>query len=549
MHLKRVGESRFVEQALRLAMALGGGVLVGLMAIGNPLIPSDSAATDANPTASWLSYFGSFLDLKMLALLLLLGVTGAAYLTRAAKSGPVQLNLRAVGTGLMCAVAIGMFWEDWPLRIFVVLLVCVSVLCRDTASEEHWGRFWLVFALAGTLCLAGPILAPYLGDEIRAELPASMQINGVMPYIVAFAVAYCIKRLDYGLREFETLFLIMIGGVLLLFVEASLTFFLGRGSVLPGMPSSMHPGGMFESALVRDHHSVARLGLSGVFLSLYFFVRRSGIWYLGFALLSALLVGATLDRAPFVAMVLGLSGFLMFCVLPREVARVGLPLAHAATLAVVVGMFLGSALLISRMTDTRAAQTSANDLTMTFQNRAFHLARAADALVYNPIIGTGPHLDQFYTGSGRVPPTLLLATAQALGVPPEWAISRVSRNDLLWYEESRGYGVHSLWMGILLNWGVLLGGWAILYVLFQGVRAFVRLRRASPVIDTRPAWLALLFAFSLSISMMTTSGFMHYWFFVVVFYFVATNVLAVTDEGMGSDPHGDAAVLLPGSAS
>ena len=81
-----------------------------------------------------------------------------------------------------------------------------------------------------------------------------------------------------------------------------------------------------------------------------------------------------------------------------------------------------------------------------------------------------------------------------------------------------------------MHWGLVVGGAALLYLAFQALRAVRRLILAESGVDKEMAWLVLLFAMSLCLSALTTSGFRHHWFFAIMFYFVSANMRRVGAE-------------------
>jgi hypothetical protein len=182
--------------------------------------------------------------------------------------------------------------------------------------------------------------------------------------------------------------------------------------------------------------------------------------------------------------------------------------------------------IVQGMAETR----SVNILSTAFEARLAHWARVADVLEYSPILGTGPGVDSYYLGSGSIPPKNLFAAAEWLGVTDRWVLNRVARNQLYSYQEDRGFSAHNAWLGLMMHWGLALGGFGVLYLVYQAFRAARTLALVHPSLDTRQAWLALALSVGLAVSVLTTSKFNAYWFFAITFYFTALNLKQIQEN-------------------
>ena len=114
-----------------------------------------------------------------------------------------------------------------------------------------------------------------------------------------------------------------------------------------------------------------------------------------------------------------------------------------------------------------------------------------------------------------------------LGIGFESAFLEITREGVLVTEGLNSYTLHNLWFQFIIEWGIV-GFALVVYLWYGGWKLF---RQATEVARrTRerkmmiPVWILFGFAGSLSFSMLFTSKFYVYWYFVLVFLFLRTTV-------------------------
>jgi len=543
--MKRLSEAGIIQYALLVALVLSVGMITGLMtlsfaAASSGFDPSEARGAGAADIEIWLAVVGTLLNPRTLLLVLVAAAIGAFYIASAARRGHLRIAPFAIASGFLYAAAAAMILPLIPIRGMVLLAVGAALFYRPE-SGERWSGFWTLLVVCVLFTALGTVVAPLLGDDVRPQIPWRLQLfgHGVTSYLIAFATVFCLKRLRWGLKEYESFYMVILVGSVFISFEALITFYLKQPDVFAAFGPSMHKTNMFRSAFIQDHHKVARLAMTGLFMSLYFFRQRAQNRYLCSAILAALLLGATLNRAPFVATVIGVTAYLVIGVQWADATWTGVAMRRLVATSAAVVILVGGGVLLGGMEETRDTASSLNAL----ENRMLHGARAVEVLRYTPLLGTGPGNDTYYLGSGHIPPVLLLTLARWFQVSEFYALQKVARSELYGSQgDVRGRGAHSLVLEILMHWGVVVGGAALLYLLFQALRAVRRLILAESGVDKEMAWLVLLFAMSLCLSVFTTSGFRHYWFFAITFYFVSANMRRVGAERL----EGGEKALSPG---
>lgn len=522
--MSHLTETGTFHRVLTVSLVVAVGALTGMLVMN--VGPEFSRSLDLESAELWRSVARRSLERKTVALTLLVAGLAALYVVRAARSNAITINPFMVTNGFLFIAASSLFLPLISVRVMVLGAFCSAALHRPT-STERWSGFIVLLGICLGLVVTGPILAPLTGDQVRSRIPVGVQLLGTVPYLMAFGTVFCIKRLRWGLRHFESLFMVIIVGSVILSLEALMTFYMGRPSAIPGLGQSLLSNGMFQSALVQDHHTVSRMGLTATFMSLYFFTRRSQTRYLCFALAGVSVVVATMNRAPIMATGLGLGIYLLIGLSWHGIRRSEDSIRRMGAVLLAVVILGGGVQVVQGMSEAR----SVNDMSTAFAARLVHWARVADVVAYTPILGTGPGIDNYYLGSGSVPPVYLFTAAERLGVTEAWALSRVARSQLYFYQEGRGFSAHNVWANLVMQWGLLLGGLGVLYLVYQAFRAACTLALAPASVDTRAAWLALALSVSLGVSVLSTSKFNQFWFFAITFYFTAANLRQVRAKG------------------
>lgn len=445
--------------------------------------------------------------------------------------GAIQINLVRFQNVCLLLIGSSVVFPVVPVQIVTIFLLALFVMSLVFAPQGRVvGKgFLTVLGLFIALNVVGILISVFQLDDVRHRIPMLRQLVGVLPYITAFLVYYGVLRNKWELVDFEKIIKIIVIGTVFLSVEALGTWYIGRSSLpIPILGTSLSGGGLFESFLIRNHHAVSRISLVSIFGSLYFFSRYGLKRNLIFASVSGLVLIATLDRAPIIIGVIGVGLYMALGrsrnVAPKSGSGVQRILTRGviSILALLVAGYAAN-FALQRVTLVRDASL----LGEVFQSRLVHHARALDVFAYTPVIGTGPHLDQFYQGSSFVPPTFLNSAVAAFRMSPDWALRRITDEGL--QRDGASYSAHSLWLEFIMHWGIF-GVAAVLYLLYMMVKVLLKLLRSRRQ-ASQAAWSIFLLAGGLSASMITTSRFRYWWLFVFLYLFVSRCLEEIDREG------------------
>ena len=519
---------RVIERALEASVFLSLGLVVGLVfpnLVAVALSLSDSGLPPYRALAILL--MGN-VNIWTIGGGTLVGVLLMLYLWTVDRSLTLRFNPSALVNGLVFICGASLVLPPIPVRLVaLLLLVTVVLFVRTQPMPGRLRGFWvlvLTFFILNALGIATAMLGI---NGVRAFIPIQKQVAGMMPFVTAFIIYYAIRRSEWQVREFEILFrIIMIGG-LFLAMEALATFYIGR----PALPFlgelSVNTAGMFISGFFTNEgsvHHVSRIGMTTLFISLYFYYRSSQPKYVLSAGLGLLLVLATLNRMVILSSVIGLVILIAFARRNRVLPRATVMMRRVGAAIVLVAGIAAYVLLFQQVTEIRNAHT----LERSVRNRIIHLARAADVIAYTPLLGTGPGLDRVYLGSSLVTTVVFDPVTEFMEEDRTYALSRVVRDGLTLEQGEPGYSTHNLWIQFVMQWGIA-GLVLIVYLLGQAWKVFAQLRGTTGV-DTRPAWALFSFAISLSFSMLTTVKFDFYWYFALVFAFVSRGVSELVEK-------------------
>ena len=412
---------------------------------------------------------------------------------------------------LLYILAFGIVFPPVPAQLVILMIITILALSPKPQYRVVGRNFKLALSFFILLVLAG-ILSSVIGlSEIRSNIPMGRQLWGPLPYISAFVVYYTVRRNNWGLKEIDTFLKIIVIGCSFVTLEALLTWYIGRDTLLPGigLGVSVMPGGLFKSALIGSHHHAARIGLITFFSGLYFRHRYDRPLFFIATVIGFLLMVATLNRAPLLASIGGLSMFMILTRSHSGMSRRGIMLRGLLATA---GLIFGAYFLLTvfqQVTDVRGASS----MSRVYESRLIHHARALDVLIETPLMGTGPMQDPYYQGSSLVEPRFFNAATSFLGVDPNWALLRIAPEDL--HATGIGFTAHSLWLEVAMHWGIW-GIAGLIYLCFMALSAIKELRKNRSK-EASVAWILLIMSISISVSMLTTSKFRVLWLFVMLF--------------------------------
>lgn len=520
---------RSAARFLRVAGIAGLGAFAGLEVTRLTSLMPALSDPDLAREEVLLTLVRAHLDPMTVGGVLLLAGLGLAYMQVTGSRLEAVIEVRQLLNLLVYGYAVALIVPMIPVQGLVALILLVLVVAGDLRGLN--GRLVAV-VLTGAVVVGAGLAAGALGwDPVRAQVPISVQITGLLPPASALCAYIVIRRNAWGPAEFGTFFtIVIVGGVLLAF-ESLATFYVGQPS-LPGLDPALNRAGMFISGFLKSHHLVGRIGMSTVFAGLYMYYRFSARWGAIAAVLGYILVFATLNRQIILTTTLGLA--LLWAVARGGRART--PSAGARRLRAL--MVVGLAVVVIAGLLVVASEVRDEGFEVTSWNRLILWARAVDVARFTMPIGTGPGLTQYYTGSDLVPAETLQAFATALDLELADTLQRITRSGTFFAFGEKGYTVHSLWVEFVLEWGVA-GILAIAWLLLGGLRILRRLRAAAATADRErlaSAWAALLLAAMLSVSVITTVKFDLYWYFVVTYAFAR---MAAHDIGIGGrEPSG-----------
>ena len=513
-------------RALEALLATGLGILCGQMSL---VIVSKPPSTGPI-TLVWLVRGVTTPSAALIGLFLL--VCFAAYLRVGAERIAVRGDPRFLSNVLVYLAGASLLVPFLPVRVICVMALLVALLVPRTPSNRIPVGFWVVAGVGFSIWVLGGLTASVRGDLVRASIPWSVQAAGIWPYALILILTFCIIRNGWGVKEFETFFTLILLCGMLLAVDALGTFYVGRDTLLPGMAPSVRGGAAreFVGALSSNGHHVARMAMTGVFMSIYLFFRTGRRVWLALGCLSFLAEVATLGRAPILTTIAAVG--ILVSILGLRGARPGPAAMLSGSLVIVTTAATMALVILALVVISGIRATDAPGAAL--RARLLHAARTTDVLSYSPLFGTGPRLETYYTGTWEVPPRVFTWAVAELQVPWDWAVGKITEDP----DEgvAAGFSSHNAWLDFVQHWGLVGGPIALAYLIYLGTAMAVKLRRLrGPRAST--AWVAFLMAVSLSVSVLTTSKFGSYWFLIFTYLFAG----AVVHEAAAGEDAGDRA--------
>jgi len=266
-----------------------------------------------------------------------------------------------------------------------------------------------------------------------------------------------------------------------------------------------------------------------LFVSLYFYTRYSKAIYITSALFGSLLLFSTLNRATIGAAILGL---MLICLLiiwgtaGRVRAEHMLNVTLYPSVIAVGGFFLIIVIMFS-------SAIRFDGLIGSIYPRFLFLVRGLDVWVYTFWLGTGPFLHPYFLGSSFVPMTVSQMIFPYFGISTESALMRLTREGVLVPEGMNSYTLHNQWLQFIVDWGIagqaiVIWLWMWLWRIFR--RACVVQRTTMKGRKMTHLWCLFAFAISLSLSVLFTSKFYLYWYFVLLFLWLDSAVKEISFE-------------------
>jgi len=278
----------FIERGLRIGIIASIGSFVGA---GVSIMLAASFTTEhfENPRTMVVELLGSVLGSKTVWLLILSIILAIVYQVLYRPLDHVRINFRNITNGLVYLYALTPFLYIFRPGFLAIAVVCVGLMASLTGGwerpRESMGRFKGVVLILSALFLIG-IGRAWTGiDELRSRIPIGLQINLMLAYVHAMVVYYVVRRNQWGSKQFETFFKLIILLGMIVSLESLITFYIGVGqdlTVFGRVP--LVEGKLFNSMWIGTYDITARIALSMVFVSLYFYTRYSKPIYITSAL-------------------------------------------------------------------------------------------------------------------------------------------------------------------------------------------------------------------------------------------------------------------------
>ncbi len=518
----------FIERGLRIGII---GSIASFVGASVTIMLAASFTTEhfENPRTMVLELLGSVLGSTTVWLVILSIILAIVYQGLYRPLDHVRINFRNITNGLVYLFALTPFLYVFRPGFLAIAVVCVGLLAGLTGAwepRESMGRFKGVVLVFAVLFLIGIGRAWTGVDDVRARIPLSEQFNWILAYVHAVVVYFVVRRNGWRTKEFETFFKIILVLGTLVSIESLVVFYFGGGTDLEifGRTALLGDKGLFRSMWIGDHHTTARIALTMLFVSLYFFSRYRGTMYLAITGLGGILLFSTLNRQVIISAVLGLMVVSLLIIrgegLKDKSRRVFNTTVFYPSL-VIIGLLLIVAVM------AYSSHVRQEVMFGSVYRRSLLLIRGLDVWYETWLWGTGPFLVPYFLGSSFIPATVSPMMVSYLGISFDQALLGITREGVLVTEGLNSYTLHNLWFQFILEWGIV--GFALVVYLWHG--GWKLFRQASEVARrTRerkmmtPVWILFGFAGSLSFSVFFTSKFYVYWYFVLVFLFLRTTV-------------------------
>ncbi len=370
--------------------------------------------------------------------------------------------------------------------------------------------FWLLVSWLGGILLGITGI-----DPIRANLSFWDQTSGLIQLGDAILVYYVIKNNNWGSREFERTFQLIICCGVVISLECLLSFYLGFRL----HSSSVSSLGMFRSMFIGRHYYVAIIGMTMSFFSLYLWRKygKRDLRYLAVIVCGGALVFSSLSRNMFISYSAGfvLFAFLAFKYSQKRTRNVGLTGFVICLILIIVPVVLSVGF-------SKAMEERSNfDSLQSGKSRIYRWARSLDIVVHNPIFGAGAGNGRVYTHADDVVPFI----SQLVPWKGHSFYERnlIYSNFVVGTEWATRESLHSVTLEIIAGLG-LAGMLFVAYLGYKGWRTFKYI--ISVAKDNceqhsfTPIFAVCSLVFSTSLSIQSTSKFESYWYFSLLFGFL-----------------------------
>lgn len=443
--------------------------------------------------------------------------------------GQVKIDLRRLVNVLVYAYPVAVFFPLLRGSFLIIPIVGLSFLTlpRKKKSYDNARRAKSITGVFGAMTLVQMTLMYWIGanniDRLQSLVPPNARLYWTLMYMNSIVIYYIMGRNDWGTKQFEKLFKIILVISLIFSIESLATLYAGFNIRIFG-GTSIRDGGQFRSALIMSYQVVSILGVCLLFMSLYFFARYRKRRFIATAVCGLLLMASTMSRAPVFGSVLVLATI----IIARRRRRLGENRQEATGNRDAFRLLPFAVLFFLAFYQIIVGRGS------TFLDRAVRHVRALDVLLYTKGLGTGPGVSEYYAASFLVPPTISKLVLSHLGPDPSPSLVYTRRMGIS-LDGSGASTLHSFWLKFIIEWGVV-GVLAVLYLCRRGwqlLREVSALEGMACDVDIMHLWILAAFALSMSISLLFTSKFPHVWIIVALFLFLDKSVRQTSREIRG----------------
>jgi len=412
-----------------------------------------------------------------------------------------------------------------PLRlkyIFLALLILSSLYFpfRKKTRMPFAFNFLLLWFIISTIL---GFLQGFSGiNKVREVIPLNFQITHILHLANALLVYYVIVKNNWDFKEFERFFKLILMFGLIIGIECIITFYLDIKKDLSIFYSSINFLGFFNSTFIGSYHRVGRIGITMIFMSIYFISKYKKKIYILYFILGYLLVFATLSRMIVMATTIFLFIFLFFAIKYSWFShKISIPIKGISYIVIAIFVIFLFNFLLEKGKEKRGEHFTSY---VGFISRALIYSRAIDVFIQNPIIGTGTGLVPFYLVSSRIPKHFSDWFEYKFNLI-NFGLPYLDRGgtfyDIPTYEDV--ITIHNLYLQFVLELGI--GGIVFLIIIFyKGKKMFFDILSCSKEYNSKYSRIMYFSVFFLVITilftMLTTVKFSIYWYYAILFGFV-----------------------------
>lgn len=452
------------------------------------------------------------------------------------KNSKLSIKPRKISNTLIYLHVFSLFitWGNCKLSFIpsaisvIIFLSCGLFLCLFfTSKYDHVvPRFVKLLLLFYFINLTFGIASSLIGLNIpRSYIPLWKQFTYSILVGDAVLVVYFLFRNNWGTREFEKMFSLILLGSSIIAVESILGFYL---NIIPlSSPDAAH---RFASWFIGRHHFSAGLGLFMFFISLYFYAINGKKHYWITAILGALLAFSSLSRQAMIAFFMGLV--LYFFLNFRRNYRISIAKNALFSLSAIVALPLAIYFSVITATSYRPQFATIN---YGIWDRISITARGMDILLNHPLLGTGNGLSRFYFRSCEIPAKLTILIPNRYTNTIFWS-QQMKTKDV--FREGDLLSTHSLIAQVAVENGIP-GLVFVIILMYCFIKNIFLLSRSCHIMPYVINWKAIFAIYALILSMiiysLTTSKFEPMWYFGVLGsfgYFIHIKVKSLLQEMM-----------------